>query len=136
MFILTGTASASPPGYNLYMFGRIIRQIMFDNSKEIGLETDRLPNFVEIIWDTSEISNKFCVWHGNMNLFKCHCSHNRREFSDLLKANSESKEICDRFDSKGKYSVFVGDSNFLMSLVMDGNDDFKPIEVKLARKQE
>lgn len=133
MFLPTATASALPPGYNLYMFGRYIRRVISDNCKEIGINIDQIPHTVEIIWDTSETSNDFFVYFGNMNRLKCHCSHNRNEFSELLRANGNSDEIRHKFDDEGKYSVYVGDFNFMMSLIFDGSD-FKPIEVKLATK--
>lgn len=59
MFLPTATASALPPGYNLYMFGRYIRRVMYDNCKGIGISIDQIPNTVEIIWDTTETSNDF-----------------------------------------------------------------------------
>lgn len=133
MLLPTATASALPPGYNLYMFGRSIRRVMYDNCQGIGISTDQIPHTVEIIWDTSETSTDFFVYFGNMNRFKCHCSHNRKEFSELLRANNKPNEIIQKFDNEGKYSVYVGDFNFMMSLIMDGSF-FKPIEVKLARK--
>lgn len=134
MLLLTATASALPPGYNLYMFGRCIRRVMCDYCKGIGLNTAKYPNTVEIIWDASNTSNEFFVYFGNKNRFKCHCSHNRKEFSELLKASHQSDEVSNIFDKEGKYSAYVGESNIFMSLIMDGSY-FKPIEVKLAQKQ-
>lgn len=128
------TACALPSGYNLYMFGRLLRRVMCDCDKGLGLNIAQYPNTVEIIWEASDMSSDFFVYFDNTNWVKCNCSHNRKEFSDLLKISHQSEEVCNRFDKEGRYSTYVGESKIFMSLIMDGND-FKQIKVELAPKQ-
>lgn len=122
------TAMALPPGYNLYMFGRCLRKLMYE-CKPKGINLDEIPDVVEIIWLRS---NEFYVKHENLFQFKCLCSHNRKEFSELLRANNESNEICDKFDNEGKYSVYIGESNIFMSICFN-DSDYKLIDVELAK---